>query len=163
MREIIARLVSVLTVCVVGALSLLFAFVHNPRERTPAANGPAPSAPAAAPAAGTIAIQAPERLPAPTPVVPAAEIERGREVYAQHNCATCHSIAGEGNPRNPLDGIGVAWSPRELEAWITGAGAAAEILPSGIVKRKQRYQSLTREDMNALIAYLSSLKPSSAK
>ena len=163
MREIIARLVSVLTVCVVGALSLLFASVHNPRGRTPAANGSAPSAPTAASAAGAVAIQAPKPSAAQTPFAPAAEVERGRGVYAQNNCATCHSIAGEGNPRNPLDGVGGIWSAKELEDWITGAGAAAEILPATIAKRKQRYQSLTREDMNALLAYLSSLKPANAK
>ena len=33
-------------------------------------------------------------------------IAAGRRVYQQQTCARYHSIAGEGNPRNSLDGVG---------------------------------------------------------
>lgn len=157
MREIIARIISVLTLVMVVALSLLFASAHNRDDRIAIA----PSGPAPAPAARELITE-----PVP-PVTPAEPVQgaspmdsaRGRAVYERQNCATCHSIAGEGNPRYPLDGVGANWNAREMEDWITGQGDAADVLPSAIVKRKQRYQKLARDDMDALVSYLSGLKP----
>lgn len=128
MREIIARVVCLLTVGAVVALSFLFAARQNP-----------------AAAAGTIKSPPPDH-------------ERGRSVFARENCSTCHAIAGVGNPRASLDGVGSRWEPAELRAWITGTGIAADLLPPAIAKRKQRYQSIPEADLQALIAYLSSLK-----
>jgi mono/diheme cytochrome c family protein len=159
MREIIARIVSVLTVCVVGALSLLFASAHNPRDRGPAVNIAAPPVPPVTVTSAATGDISPQPIaPAPVPGAPAAALERGRAVYEQHNCATCHSVAGEGNPRNPLDRVGEWWDAKELEEWITGVGTATEFLSAAVARRKQRYQSLPREDLDALIAYLANLK-----
>lgn len=128
MREIIARVVCLLTVGLVVALSFVFAAQQNP----------------AAPAGAATS--------------PGADHDRGRSVFAKQSCSTCHSIAGAGNPRSPLDGVGARWEPAELRAWITGTGIAADLLPPAIAKRKQRYQSIPEDDLKALIAYLSSLK-----
>jgi mono/diheme cytochrome c family protein len=86
------------------------------------------------------------------------EIERGRAVYLREGCATCHSIEGAGNPRYPLDGAGSHWEPDELEAWITGTGMAGEFLSPAVVRRKQGYRSLPEAELQAMVAYLSSLK-----
>jgi mono/diheme cytochrome c family protein len=82
---------------------------------------------------------------------------RGRTVYEAQNCATCHSLAGEGNPRRPLDDIGARLTSAELRAWTTGTGEAAAMLSEAVVKRKQRYSNLPAEDLDALMAYLSTL------
>ncbi len=71
---------------------------------------------------------------------------------------TCHAIAGSGNPRYPLDGTGDRWTTEELPHWILGTGVAADELSTAVRRRKQRYQSLPPEDLNALVSYLSSLK-----
>src|SRR5690606_1998233 len=110
MREIIARIVSALTVVVVLALSLLFASAHNQRDATELET-PAP-APAGVQGGSEPAAAVTPMAPAPTAPVAAAaadDIARGRAVYEKQNCATCHSIAGEGNPRYPLDGVGASW------------------------------------------------------
>lgn len=153
MREIIARIISILSVAVVIAISLLFASAHNP-----------PVAAVAAPAAGEAGASGPAPLaapgaPHPGEPAPASNLERGRAVYAQNQCATCHAIAGEGNPRYPLDGVGARWEPEDLRDWITGDGVAAEVLSAGIIRRKQRYRSLPEADLDALVAYLSTLRP----
>ena len=148
MREIIARLISVLSVAVVAVVSLLFAAAHNP---TAAQAEAGPDAASAAPVAGG------ETRPAEP--VPPVDLERGRAVYAQNQCATCHAIAGEGNPRYPLDGVGMRWEPEDLRDWITGDGVAAEVLSAGVIRRKQRYRSLPGADLDALVAYLASLRP----
>jgi mono/diheme cytochrome c family protein len=159
MREIIARLVCLLTIFSVVVLSLVFASVHNPDDQTETPEILAP------PPAGGARVPVSEPASREEPVQPPAadtgttdEIARGRAVYGQQNCATCHSIAGNGNPRYPLDGVGENWNPGELEEWVTGSGAAAEVLPAAIAKRKQRYLKIPADDMKALIAYLASLR-----
>ena len=39
----------------------------------------------------------------------------------QQACARCHSIAGKGNPRRPLDGVGARRNAAELRDWNIGA------------------------------------------
>src|SRR5262245_22122925 len=36
----------------------------------------------------------------------AAKIARGQQVYVAQKCAVCHSIAGKGNAKGTLDGVG---------------------------------------------------------
>jgi mono/diheme cytochrome c family protein len=98
---------------------------------------------------------------APVPLAPAAarDVERGRSVYGEQTCSTCHSIGGSGNPRYPLDGVGSRWDRTELKAWITGTGIAADLLAPGIARRKPRYQNIPDKDLEALITYLASLEP----
>lgn len=149
-----------LTVCVVVALSFLFATAHNPRF--PAKPVRLIAGPASVAAEANVAdSNRANRIEPPPDATPtkAGSIDRGRAVYAQQNCSTCHSIAGEGNPRHPLDGVGARWEAAELRAWIVGTGVAADILPAAIVKRKQRYQNMPEDDLTALVAFLTSLKP----
>jgi mono/diheme cytochrome c family protein len=136
MREIIARIVCLFTVGVVVALAHVFAQRHNPPG-----NAPAPMQ-TAAPLAMS---------------VPASETVRGRDVYRAQGCASCHAIAGEGNPRNPLDGVGAHRSAVELREWITGTGSATEQLAPAVVRRKRRYQEMPEADLDALVAYLATL------
>jgi mono/diheme cytochrome c family protein len=87
-----------------------------------------------------------------------AVVARGRAVYAEQRCASCHAIAGEGNPRFPLDGVGAQLNPDELRQWITGTGGAAEVLTPTVQRRKQRYLTLPEPDLAALVAYLGTLR-----
>jgi len=155
MREMIARGICLFTLCVVTGLSYLFALRHNPVEAATAMeSAPAEKsgdAPAVSPAAS------PPVAESPAPPSPET-LAQGRAVYARNGCATCHAIAGEGNPRYPLDGTGDRWEPDELHAWVTGDGLAADLLPDAIRRRKQRYRSLPEADLGALVAYLSTLK-----
>ena len=144
MREIIARLVCFLTVAVVLALAHVFAARHNPPRAgvtTP------PILPDTRPAV----------VGAAPPVVTPPEIERGRHVYGEECCASCHALAGAGNPRNPLDGVGGRRTRAELFEWVTGTGLAADQLSPAVVRRKARYRELAQADLDALMAYLASL------
>ena len=163
MREIFARLVAVLTVAVVVGLALLFAVRHNPSaaaKAPPSSDAPATSkTPAAKKSEGEGSRPGLAEESAPSVAKTRELITRGRAVYAQQNCAACHSIAGDGNPRAPLDDVGARHDVAQLRAWITGTGAAAELLAPATVRRKQRYLSIPAGDLDALIAYLSALKP----
>ena len=133
MREIIARVVCLLTVIVIVVLSHTFAERHNARTDVP------PPTP-----------QASERAAS-------SEVLSGRGVYVEQGCSSCHAIAGAGNPRNPLDGVGARRTAAELRDWITGTSSALEQLSPAVLRRKQRYQELPEAELKALVAYLASL------
>ena len=159
MRELIARLICFLALAVVTILALLFAVRHNSTRSVPLTMTGTNSTSA------TDAFTSSARQP--LPAIPAttnqsaestSSTDRGREVFAQEKCMSCHSIQGSGNPRYPLDSAGVRWQPEELRGWITGTGIAADRLSSIVIRRKQRYRELSDPDMNALVFYLSTLK-----
>jgi mono/diheme cytochrome c family protein len=99
-----------------------------------------------------------ERGRASHAITPSADPKRGRAIYERENCSTCHAIAGTGNPRTPLDGVGKRLNDEELKAWITGAVVAVDGLSPSIVKRKQRYRELPESDLADVVAYLSHLE-----
>lgn len=139
MRERWARWLAALTGAMVLLLSLGFARLQNPvGDAVAASDSPAETSPAA---------------PASDPRVAA-----GKRVFDAQNCARCHSVAGVGSPRSPLDGVGATLGPVELLHYATGHAAIAEDLSPRVLKEKQPYQSLSREDLDALVAYLQSLR-----
>jgi mono/diheme cytochrome c family protein len=96
------------------------------------------------------------------PVVAAAQnaaaIEQGKKVYAANKCQVCHSIAGQGNKRGPLDGIGKKLSAGEIRAWIVDA---EEMTAKTKAPRKpvmKSYPNIAEADLDALVAYMQSLK-----
>ena len=88
----------------------------------------------------------------------AAMIERGQKVYAAEKCSVCHSIAGAGNKRGVLDGVGSRLTQEEVRLWIV---AADEMTAKTKAPRKpvmKSYAHLPKEDVEALVAYMMSLR-----
>jgi mono/diheme cytochrome c family protein len=82
---------------------------------------------------------------------------KGEKVYADQKCSLCHSIAGKGNAKGPLDDVGSKLKADEIRQWVTDAkGMTAKTKASRKPDMKQ--YSLPKEDVDALVAYLSSLK-----
>ena len=84
--------------------------------------------------------------------------ERGMKVYADQKCSVCHSIAGKGAAKGPLDGVGAKLSADEIRAWIV---SPAEMTKKTNAQRKppmRAYPNLAKEDLDALVAYLGTLK-----
>jgi cytochrome c553 len=96
-------------------------------------------------------------LGAPAVADDAAQIEKGKEVYAAKKCKMCHSIAGEGNKKGSLDGVGSTYSVEELKAWIVDAEGMQEKMKSERKPKMKDYE-LAEADLEALVAYLASLK-----
>src|SRR3546814_5389492 len=48
---------------------------------------------------------------------------RGAQVYAEQGCARCHSLAGTGNPRLPLDDVARRHDAQALRQWIIADAA----------------------------------------
>ncbi|HSM61292.1 MAG TPA: cytochrome c [Longimicrobiales bacterium] len=91
---------------------------------------------------------------------PPSSVERGHRVYDASGCSLCHAVAGRGNPRNPLDGVGTRRDREGLRAWIVAEAAVADSLSPSALRRKRSYGSLPEEDLEALIDYLASLPAS---
>jgi len=86
-----------------------------------------------------------------------AKVTKGMEVYTAQKCSLCHSIAGKGNAKGALDDVGSKLSPDDIRAWITDAkGMTAKTKATR--KPEMKAYSLPKDDVDALVAYLSTLK-----
>ena len=94
------------------------------------------------------------------PVIAAAQgvkVTKGAEVYAAQKCALCHSIGDKGNKKGPLDGVATKLKTDEIRSWITDAkGMAAKTKATR--KPEMKAYALPKEDVEALAAYLQTLK-----
>jgi mono/diheme cytochrome c family protein len=85
-------------------------------------------------------------------------IERGAKVYAVQKCSVCHSIAAKGNPKGPLDDVGSCLSADGIREWMVNP---AEMTKKTKAERKppmKAYANLPKEDLDAVVAYMVSLK-----
>ena len=92
------------------------------------------------------------------PAVARAQVERGMKVYVEQKCSVCHSIDGKGNAKGPLDSVGVKLSADDVREWIVHP---AEMTKKTKAERKppmRAYPNLSKEDLDALVAYMLSLK-----
>ncbi len=82
---------------------------------------------------------------------------KGEKVYADQKCSLCHSIGGKGNAKGPLDAVGSKDSPDEIRQWIVDAkGMTAKTKAPR--KPEMKSYTLPKDDVDALVAYLSTLK-----
>jgi mono/diheme cytochrome c family protein len=89
----------------------------------------------------------------------ADKVKKGEGVYAAQKCSVCHSIAGKGGKANPLDGVGAKLSEADMREWITKpVEAAAKAKSTKKPPMPAKYGSLPAEDLDALVAYMLSLK-----
>jgi mono/diheme cytochrome c family protein len=86
-----------------------------------------------------------------------AKVQAGMKVYADQKCSLCHSIAGKGNAKGPLDNVGAKLSDGDIRGWLTDAkGMTAKTKATRKPEMKQ--YTLSKEDSDALVAYLMTLK-----
>jgi mono/diheme cytochrome c family protein len=86
-------------------------------------------------------------------------VKKGQEVYTAQKCQVCHQIAGKGNKNNPLDGVGGKLSAADTKKWIV---SPTEMMAQTKSTKKppmpNKYGSLPAGDIDALVAYMQSLK-----
>jgi hypothetical protein len=71
----------------------------------------------------------------------------------------CHAIAGKGNKMSALDGIGAKLSADEIRQWIVNpTEMTAKAKSTKKPPMPAKYGKLAKEELDALVAYLSSLK-----
>ena len=82
---------------------------------------------------------------------------KGEKLYADQKCSLCHSVAGKGNAKGSLDGVGTKLKADDIRAWLTDAkGMTAKTKATRKPDMKQ--YALPKDDVDALVAYLGSLK-----
>lgn len=87
-----------------------------------------------------------------------ASVERGMKVYEEQKCALCHSIGGKGNQKGPLDGVGSKLTAAELRQWLVDPKTMAEKTKATRKPPMKVYANLPAADLDALVAYLQTLK-----
>lgn len=87
---------------------------------------------------------------------------KGEKVYADQKCSMCHSIAGKGNAKGPLDDVGKKLSADDIREWIVDPAAAAAKAKADrkppMASMAAKLKALPKDDVDNLVAYLSSLK-----
>ena len=95
---------------------------------------------------------------APVGAQDAAKVARGQQVYVAQKCGICHSIAGKGNMKGALDGVGAKLTADEIHQWIVNAPEMTTKTKSTRKPLMRSYPNLPKEDLEALVAYMQSLK-----
>ena len=88
----------------------------------------------------------------------AAMIAKGQKVYAANKCSTCHSIEGKGNKKGPLDEVGTKLTADEIREWMLHPDDMAAKAKSTRKPPMKAYDKMSKEDLDALVTYLQSLK-----
>jgi mono/diheme cytochrome c family protein len=81
----------------------------------------------------------------------------GEKVFTEQKCSICHSLAGKGNTKGPLDDVGSRLSSDDIRAWITDAKAMT-VKTKSPRKPEMKAYSLPKDEVDALVAYLSAMK-----
>jgi mono/diheme cytochrome c family protein len=89
-----------------------------------------------------------------------AKIAKGVQVYADQKCAICHSIGDKGNKKGPLDDVASKYTLDELRAWIVDAKGMT-VKTKAPRKPFMNNYTLPKDDLEALVAYMASLKKKS--
>lgn len=87
-----------------------------------------------------------------------AKIEKGRKVYADQKCSVCHAIQGKGNVKGALDGVGAKLSAAEIKEWIVDPKTMTAKTKAERKPPMKAYANLPADEVEALVAYMQSLK-----
>lgn len=94
-------------------------------------------------------------------IAPAAaqgDAAKGQQLFAAQKCSICHAVAGKGNVKHPLDGAGARLDAATVKLWLTDP-KAAEAKTGKVAKPPMKsFASLPAADIDALVAYVLSLK-----
>src|SRR5215510_14468550 len=73
---------------------------------------------------------------------------KGEKVFTDQKCSLCHSVAGKGNTKGPLDDPASKTSEADIRAWITDANAMTTTTGATRKPAMKQY-SLSKEDVDA--------------
>jgi len=86
-------------------------------------------------------------------------VAKGKQALVDSKCLVCHLVGAEGNKKGPvLDGVGAKLTAEEIRQWITNAPEMAAKANSVRKPPMKAYPDLPKETVDALVAYVSSLK-----
>jgi len=86
------------------------------------------------------------------------KVAKGEALYASQKCAMCHAIEGKGNKKFPLDGVGKTATADIVTLWLIDPKAAEAKTGKAGKPAMRSYAKLTADEVDALVAYMISLK-----
>jgi mono/diheme cytochrome c family protein len=87
----------------------------------------------------------------------ARDTAAAEKIFTGQKCSLCHSVAGKGNAKGPLDEVGSTLSADDIRAWITDAkGMTAKTKATR--KPEMKAYTLPKEDVDELVVYLAAMK-----
>lgn len=92
------------------------------------------------------------------PAIASAQADKGAQVFAAQKCSMCHAVAGKGNAKGPLDGVGAKYSAADLKEWIVNAKVMMEKTKATRKPAMKDFSTLPAADVDNLVAYLRTLK-----
>ena len=88
----------------------------------------------------------------------AGDAAKGEQLYASQKCSMCHSVAGKGNKKYPLDGMGAKLSAADIKEWLVNPDAMHAKKGDKPLMKMKSFKTLPPEDLDALVTYVGSLK-----
>jgi mono/diheme cytochrome c family protein len=95
---------------------------------------------------------------APALVAQEPQAATGEKLFAAQKCSICHAVAGKGNVKHPLDGVGARLTPDVVKLWLTDPKAAEAKAGKKASPPMKSFAALPPADIDALVAYVMSLK-----
>lgn len=87
----------------------------------------------------------------------AQDAKKGEQLFVDQKCTLCHSVGDKGNKKGPLDGVAAKLKADEIREWIVDAkGMTAKTKAPR--KPEMKAYTLPKDDVDALVAYLTTLK-----
>ena len=87
------------------------------------------------------------------------KVDEGKQLFTSKQCTMCHQVAGKGNKANPLDGVGSKLTAADMKKWLTKPEEMeAKLDHKPPLKMSSKKLNLKNEEVDALIAYLQTLK-----
>lgn len=86
------------------------------------------------------------------------KVAQGEALYAAQKCSLCHSVAGKGNKKFPLDGVGKTITADLVKLWLSDPKAAEAKTGKAGTPKMRSYAKLSADEVDALVAYMLSLK-----
>jgi mono/diheme cytochrome c family protein len=90
-----------------------------------------------------------------------AKAQQGAALFSAQKCTMCHSVAGKGNAKGPLDNVAGKTKAEHIRQWLTdpeGMRAKSNATRTPAMKPMK----LSPEQIDALVAYLTSVKSDKA-
>jgi cytochrome c2 len=87
-----------------------------------------------------------------------AQVAKGKELYTTLKCQMCHAIEGKGNKMFPLDGVGSKLSADDIRKWLVNPKEMEAKLATKPKMAMKSFESRPKEEIDALVAYMVSLK-----
>jgi mono/diheme cytochrome c family protein len=87
-----------------------------------------------------------------------AAVEKGMKLFADQKCSLCHSVGGKGNPKGPLEDAVQNLSAADIREWLVHPDVMREKAHAERKPAMKSFATLSKDDLDALVAYVESLK-----